>query len=263
VTALPNELGRRKFLAALLAILVCAGLLRTLFLAADPPWYATVGIVWHDEGAWTHNARNKALFGEWSLDAWNPMYIAPVFTGLEYTAFEVFGVGLRQARLVPAVLGLLSVALLSLGVRRIAGDQAGLAAGALLATNFVYVMWNRTAMMEGPMVAFIVMAWYCYVRAQAKRAWWGWLAGTCALLAFFTKGGCRLLRRRHRAGRDSHGGHGVAHGRGRRCAPSRGVGDARRPRRGRARGPGDLRGPELGRVPLLQLRDVGGPQAVL
>jgi 4-amino-4-deoxy-L-arabinose transferase-like glycosyltransferase len=183
--AAPDVTGRR-FLLGLLVILLAAGLLRGLFPAADPPWRSTVGIVWHDEGAWVHNARNKALFGEWSLDAWNPLYIAPVFTGLEYLSFATFGVGVRQARLMPALLGLLSVALLALGVRRVAGGHAGLAAGALLATNFVYLMWNRTAMMEGPMVAFIVFAWYCYVRAQdAPR--WGWLAGACALLAFFTK----------------------------------------------------------------------------
>jgi 4-amino-4-deoxy-L-arabinose transferase-like glycosyltransferase len=182
----PAELSRRRFLAGLLIILVAAGLLRGLFPAADPPWRTTVGIVWHDEGAWVHNARNKALFGEWSLDAWNPMYIAPVFTGLQYAAFATLGVGVRQARLMPELLGLLSVALLALGVRRLAGGHAGLAAGALLGTNFVYLMWNRAAMMEGPMVAFIVCAWYCYVRAQ-DDARWGWLAGVCALLAFFTK----------------------------------------------------------------------------
>jgi 4-amino-4-deoxy-L-arabinose transferase-like glycosyltransferase len=186
VRSVTRDLTGRRFLAGLLIILVAAGLLRGLFPAADPPWRTTVGIVWHDEGAWVHNARNKALFGAWTLDAWNPMYIAPVFTGLQYVSFAVFGVGVRQARLMPELLGLLSVALLALGVRRIAGTHAGLAAGALLATNFVYLMWNRTAMMEGPMAALIVCAWYCYVRAQ-DDARWGWLAGVCTLLAFFTK----------------------------------------------------------------------------
>jgi hypothetical protein len=57
----------------------CAG----LFPAADPPWRSTVGVVWHDEGAWVHNARNKALFGDWRQDEWNPVFIAPVFTALE------------------------------------------------------------------------------------------------------------------------------------------------------------------------------------
>ena len=181
-----TDMSRRGFALGLLAILSVAALLRAIFPAVDPPWNPPVGIVWHDEGAWVHNARNKALFGAWSLDAWNPVYIAPVFTGLEYVAFELFGVGVRQARLVPAIGGLVSVLLLALGVARLAGRRSGLIAGALLATNYVYVMWNRAALMEGPMVAFIVASWYCYVRAQ-QHARWGWAAGACALLAFFTK----------------------------------------------------------------------------
>lgn len=181
-----RELTARQFAVGLALILLVGALLRGLFPAADPPWYSTSGIVWHDEGAWVHNARNKALFGAWSLDAWNPMYIAPVFTALEYLSFAAFGVGVRQARLVPEILGVLSVALLALGVRRIAGRNAGLIAGALLATNYAYVMWNRAALMEGPMVAFMVASWYCYVRAR-EDARWGWAAGAFALLAFFTK----------------------------------------------------------------------------
>lgn len=175
-----------RFAASLLCILAVAALLRGLFPAADPPTNPTSGIVWHDEGAWVHNARNKALFGAWSLDAWNPMYIAPVFTGLEYLSFRAFGVGVRQARVIPEVLGFLSVLLLALGVRRIAGPVAGLIAAALLATNYPYLMWNRAALMEGPMVAFLVASWYCYVRAQVD-ARFGLLAGGFALLAFFTK----------------------------------------------------------------------------
>ena len=167
-------------------MLVIAATLRGIYPAADPPWRTTVGVVWHDEGAWVHNARNKVLFGAWAQDAWNPMYIAPVFTGLEYLSFKEFGVGVRQARLVPELCGLASVWLLALGVTRIAGRWAGLIAGVLVATNYVYVMWNRAALMEGPMVAFMVASWYCHVRAHAN-ARWGLGSSACALLAFFTK----------------------------------------------------------------------------
>lgn len=170
----------------LIAALVAGSLLRTLFLTADPPTHATVGIVWHDEGAWTHNARNKALFDRWSLDAWNPVFIAPVFTLLEYLSFETFGVGLWQARLVPVTLGVLSIALLALGVSRVAGRRAGGIAGLLLASNYVYVMWNRAALMEAPMTAFIVFGWYCYTRAESSTRW-AWAAAVFAVLAFFTK----------------------------------------------------------------------------
>ena len=181
-----NGSPRRVGLAAVLIVGTIAVLVRFIYPAADPPWNPGVGIVWHDEGAWVHNARNKALFDVWSLDAWNPMYIAPVFTLLEYASFAAFGVGIREARLVPEVTGILSILLLGLGVRRLAGRDAALIAAALLATNYVYVMWNRAALMEGPMTAFIVASWYCYVRAQ-QRPWWGALVGVCALLAYFTK----------------------------------------------------------------------------
>jgi len=177
---------RARFLALLLAILALATLLRTIYPVADPPWQSTVGVVWHDEGAWTHNARNKALFGAWRQDEWNPVYIAPVFTALEYASFTSFGVGVWQARLVSEVAGVLSVLLLVLGVRRIAGPLAGVVAGALLATNYVYVMYDRAAIMEALMVAFVVASWYCSTRAE-KDPRWGALAGVCATLAFFTK----------------------------------------------------------------------------
>ncbi|MEN3338530.1 MAG: hypothetical protein V7647_2206 [Acidobacteriota bacterium] len=186
MTTSEPDLSRRTFRAGLWAVIVAAAVLRGLYPAADPPWVAPVGIVWHDEGAWVHNARNKALFGRWTEDAWNPMYIAPVFTGLEYASFKAFGVGVRQARLVSEVCGIGSVWLLALGVARLGGRRAGLIAGGLLATNYVYVMWNRAALMEGPMVAFMVASWYCYVRAHAQPAW-GAGAAAAALLAFFTK----------------------------------------------------------------------------
>jgi 4-amino-4-deoxy-L-arabinose transferase-like glycosyltransferase len=186
MTSSTGEMPRRQFTAGLLIVLAIAALLRGLFPAADPPWNPAVGVVWHDEGAWVHNARNRALFGHWSQDKWNPMYIAPVFTGLEFVSFKLFGVGVRQARLVPELLGWLSVWLLGLGVARVAGRRAGLIAAALLATDYVYVIWNRTALMEGPMVAFIVAAWYCYARMDEDPRW-GAAASVCAWLAFFTK----------------------------------------------------------------------------
>ena len=181
-----HEMTARTFTVWMLAIAAVALALRVVFPTADPPWQTTVGIVWHDEGAWVHNARNRALFGAWTQDNWNPMYIAPVFTALEYVSFAAFGVGVWQARLVSELSGFASVLLLAFGVRRLAGREAGVIAGLLAATNYVYVMWNRAALMEASMVAFIVAAWFCYVRAQAA-ARWGWPAAACALLAYFTK----------------------------------------------------------------------------
>ncbi|HEX4567524.1 MAG TPA: glycosyltransferase family 39 protein, partial [Vicinamibacterales bacterium] len=177
---------RPRFWTLLAVILLAAAAARALYPLADPPWRASVGVVWHDEGAWTHNARNKVIFGAWRQDEWNPVYIAPVFTALEYESFALFGVGLRQARLVSEAAGVFSVLLLALALRRLRGPNAALIGGALAATNYVYVMYDRAAIMEALMAAFIVASWYCSVRAE-REARWGAAAGVMATLAFFTK----------------------------------------------------------------------------
>ena len=185
-----RDLTPRAYAGLLLLVLAVAALLRGAFPLADPPWETPVGVVWHDEGAWTHNARNKALWGTWTVDRdnWNPMYVAPVFTALEYASFETFGVGLWQARLVSMLAGVLAVAALGAGVARLGGRGAGLIAAALLATNYVWVMYSRAALMEATMVAFCVAGWWAFVNATTGRhAGWAVVAATCAWLAYFTK----------------------------------------------------------------------------
>ena len=177
---------RRLFAAGLLLALTAGCILRGLWLTADPPTHATVGIVWHDEGAWVHNARNRVLWGTWRTDAWNPMFVAPVFTGLEYIAFSVAGVGTWQARTVSVAAGLASVLLLAVGLRACSGRQAALIGAILLATNYVFVMWNRAALMESTMTAFLVAGWAAYAVA-GRRPVIGFLAGAAAAAAWFTK----------------------------------------------------------------------------
>lgn len=176
----------RRFAIALGLVVMLAAVLRGVYPTADPPWRSPVGVVWHDEGAWTHNARNKALWGTWVTDNWNPLYVAPVFTGLEYAAFRTFGVGLWQARSVSMAAGVISVWLLGLAVARMGGRTAGLIAAGLLATNYVWVVYSRAALMEATMIAFMVASFHAAVRTQ-DRPVWGLLAGPLALAAYFTK----------------------------------------------------------------------------
>src|SRR5205814_7399333 len=106
----------------------------------------------------------------------NPLYVAPVFTALEYGAFRAFGVGLWQARTVPVASGLLAIAMLMAGLSVLTGRRAALVGGALLATNYAWVMWNRAALMESTMIAFLVVAWAAYAMGS-RRAAWGFVAG--------------------------------------------------------------------------------------
>jgi len=168
-----------------LLILAAGTALRVAWLRADPP-VTSVGIVWHDEGAWVHNARNRALFDTWRTDNWNPVFVTPVFTALEYAAFEAFGVGTWQARTVPVLSGLAAVALLIAGLSALAGRRVALFGGALLATNYIFVMWTRAALIEPTMTTFIVAGWAWYAMS-ARRPAWGAAAGVAAALAWFTK----------------------------------------------------------------------------
>ena len=176
----------RTFVLSLIAICAMALTLRTLWLRSDPPVTGAVGIVWHDEGAWVHNARNRALWGAWRTDAWNPVFVAPVFTALEYASFEAFGVGTWQARVVPVVSGLVAVLALVAGLTAAAGRRAALLGGLLLAVNYPFVMWNRAALMESTLAALLVCAWAAYAAGQRRPAW-GAVAGAAAVLAWFTK----------------------------------------------------------------------------
>ena len=188
MTSRETGLSAWRFAMVLAAIMLLAMTLRMVFPLADPPWFSSVGVVWHDEGAWVHNARNRALTGQWQVegDRWNPMYVTPVLTGLEYASFRAFGVGLWQARLVSEIMGALAVLLLGLGVSRIGGRTAGLVAAGLLATNFVSVMYDRAATMEATMVSFVVVSWFAYGKASESPRW-GLVAGAAAMLAYFTK----------------------------------------------------------------------------
>jgi 4-amino-4-deoxy-L-arabinose transferase-like glycosyltransferase len=180
------ERSANGWLAWLLATALLALALRAVFPVADPPWLAPIGITWHDEGVWAHNARNKALFGQWRLDQWNPLFVSPVFTGLEYLSFSIFGVGLWQARVVSMAAGVVAVVAVAAGLRATAAPGVALAGALLLAVNFTWVMYSRAALLEATMISALVASWACYARAE--RRWrWGIGAALFGLLAFFTK----------------------------------------------------------------------------
>ena len=192
------------------------------------------------------------------------MYIAPVFTGLEYVVVRAVrrrraagaaGVGADRVRLGAA-------AGVGVAPARRAAQPASIA-GALLATNYVYVMWNRAALMEASMVAFMVARWYCYVRAQTQRA-----LGLARPRPARCSPSSPRRRRRSSSRRSARGADragsiltgGETTPRRAARASSTLVGARRLRRCSRCVA---LRAAELGRLPLLQLADVGHAQAEL
>ncbi len=167
-------------------MLAVAALLRGVWLTADPPTARRSASSGTTRVPGCTTRATGSLWGAWRTDNWNPVFITPVFTALEYGAFRAFGVGTWQARTVPAVSGLVAVACLAGGLAAAGGRRAALIGATLLATNYVFVMWNRAALMESTMTAFIVAAWAAYASAERRPAL-GLLAGGAAVLAWFTK----------------------------------------------------------------------------
>ena len=176
-------------------------------------------------------------------------------------------------------MGLLSVLAVGLGLAACASRRAGIAAAALLATNYIWVMWNRAALMETTMVAFIAISWSAYALAY-RRPVWGAVAGASAILAFFTKAAAAFyvgalglevllaLACRGRAFGVGPSGSGAPASRARPRrpdpegpTPTRGALDAGRTRGHRRPLPGVLRAAVLAGVQVLQLADVSDAEA--
>ncbi len=130
-------------------------LLRGIDLVSDPPVdLEDSGGYFADEGFWTHNARNKVLFGTWVTDEWNNRYASPLTHWAGYLAFRVAGVGLAQARLLSVILAGPSCALIG----SVPGP-AGVIGAALFALDPLLVHFGRLALLEAPVVFLLVGAW--------------------------------------------------------------------------------------------------------
>jgi hypothetical protein len=177
----------RKFAWLLwIAIGALAVGLRIYSLDADPDWR----LDWNpglltDEAFYMHNARNQVLFGQAYLDEFNNAVISPLVHWLHVVVFSWFGVGYVQGRWVSVVLGLLGVLLLG-RVLWLAFQGAGdvnravpaaglLALGGMfyLAYEHLYLLYNRTALLETPAAFFCLASLWCFAGSLclSEAAW--------------------------------------------------------------------------------------------
>jgi 4-amino-4-deoxy-L-arabinose transferase-like glycosyltransferase len=209
------------------SVFLLACLMRGVFLTADPPPETISGISWYDEGRWTHNARNKVLFGAWQADHYNAIpFLSPPFTVAAYAAFSGFGVGTWQARVLSVAAGVGLVACLYALLNRQYGIRAGLIGLALAGTDYMLVMYSRVALVDMLLLFLMVLSAYCFVRGRhsdwfavaagmaaaavgvTKALWWGFLAVPLAtgLLLGVREGSVEGWRReRRRLGRYAFG----------------------------------------------------------
>lgn len=150
-------------LAALVAILLAAALLRLHALHSVPPGFS------HDEANHTHDAAGV-------LAGIRPIYFTigygrePLYDYATSAVMLAVGRTGYASRLTSAFFGLLSVPLTWAAARRLAGPKTALSAAALLAVDFWPVMASRQALRSITLPALLLAAIYWWWRSiEAPR----------------------------------------------------------------------------------------------
>jgi len=163
---------------------------RLIALGADPPrWLSWSGGLGTDEGFYTLDARHLTLFGTWARGDFHDRLLSPLLSVMQQGMFELFGPGLVQARALCVLLGLLTIAMLWLGLRASFGVGAANAGALLLGFAPPFVLYNRLALQETPAAFWLTLSFALWaIGSQTRTRGLLFWAGAAAGLAFLCKG---------------------------------------------------------------------------
>lgn len=171
--ALPSRLQSLLHYLALLAMMGLAGILVLFRLDFFPS-------IWFDEGWWLQIPKNLVLYGEYASRSSEGfrhtdtiISASPAYFGMIAGAFELWGVGLWQARFAVALCFLACCVLVYLIGRKLYGRTVGLVALALfvlikpiVSDNFTSALvMGRMAMPEIPSLLCFLAGVYVWLRA--------------------------------------------------------------------------------------------------
>jgi 4-amino-4-deoxy-L-arabinose transferase-like glycosyltransferase len=169
-----------------LVVLGLALLLRVVNLGADPSALISRDFI-TDEGQWAHNARNALVFGQLRLDDYNPgLYSAYLYHQLLHFTLSTLGLSLTAARMMSALTGWLTVALLFAWVRRETNTRTAVISALLLGLSNLHVLYSRTGFVESTLVFFLALTLWLWSMRQKHRAF-GFLSGIAFGLMLVTK----------------------------------------------------------------------------
>ena len=178
--------NRRCYMWALLLFLSLAAM-RLAFLSADPPEdLSASGGIYFDEGNQCHNARNKVLFGRWSMDEWNDVLYSPVLTMIKYGTFKLFGVGLAQERLVSVGFALASLLVFYLLLLHDFKPATALVGLLIFGVNYLLAMYQRVGLFETPVIFLILLTFYL-LSLGTRRLGYLFPAGVAAFSVYVFK----------------------------------------------------------------------------
>ncbi len=163
--------------------------MRFIHLGADPPETISISMGYmSDPGPYVHNARNKVLFGKWEIDNWNLMYITPIPHYLTYLIFLVFGVGITQMNLLPALFSCFVLLFTYLICKKNFDSNFAFIGTFLLGINYIFTMFSQVAVRVMPMLFFVVLTLYFLSIKNNIKKINLFLAGAMCFFAFTVKG---------------------------------------------------------------------------
>jgi 4-amino-4-deoxy-L-arabinose transferase-like glycosyltransferase len=182
------------------ALLLLPSLLLILLLAllpSDPPPGMTLSTSPYTDEAWNVvNARNFVLLGTWSTDQWNLHLLTLPFSLTAAVVFQLFGVGIIQARVVAVICSVLAVGFLTFAVRRQFGRAAAVVAGAGVGGSALMLYYGHLVYLETMVIFFLCAGTWALLRGALSAAkdgvtrsaiGWGLLAGVLLATAALSK----------------------------------------------------------------------------
>lgn len=156
-----------KMVLLTLVLLILASIVCMRVVSLDSDAYKELSWdtgLFTDEGYYTHNARNVALYGTDSTDEFNNKLLMPIIHSVQVVVFKVFGYGAIQARLISVVFSLLTLAVFWLALVRCMDMEVACVATLLLGLDHIHLLYNRLALMDTPAAFVMVCALFACIR---------------------------------------------------------------------------------------------------
>lgn len=173
-------------------VILLAGILRIYNLEADPDKEidGDPGI-FSDEGLYSLTARNLALFK--TLNPHKPNLIIekldnPLYTFAEYLSFRAFGVNIKALRIPSVVFSLIILIVTYHSMLRLFGHIFALLAVTFLGFNFMFIQYNRLALVETLLSLLVLISYYMLLATEAPSKKRVFFSGLFYGLAVITKG---------------------------------------------------------------------------
>jgi 4-amino-4-deoxy-L-arabinose transferase-like glycosyltransferase len=170
---------------ALVIVLILFISVRIIHISADAPTALSWGRgPFTDEGFYAHNARNKFLFDNWSMDDYNYHFVSPVMGAVNFIAFKTIGMKYSSMRLCAVFFSFLTMLQVFVLIRKEYDEITALLSGLFMGLTYFYIMYNRLFVSEIPMLFFLMLALF-YLNQGKKKDYF--IAGMCFLLALLAK----------------------------------------------------------------------------